>query len=258
MKTTRIEMDKEFDVENPVFVEGLAGIGHIGRNVVSYVAEHTDSEKIGAIYSHHFPPFTMVRDDKTVDTIKNNIYQLKRNDGQDLVLLEGNAQANTPQGHHEVAEKIMEMIEEMDASEIITVGGYGTGDVVEDPEVFGVTTSTDSQDEYRDMGVTFDHDVGQIVGVSGLLLGMGDDRGYSGICVLGETPGFLLSDPKSTEEVLKVVEQIIDVDLDYSELDEKVEESQDVLKKVQNLKKNSSPPEQESQQGGNADLGYIG
>jgi len=258
MKTTRIEIEKEFDVENPVFVEGLAGIGHIGRNVVSYIAEHTDSEKIGAIYSHHFPPFTMVRDDKTVDTIRNNIYQLKRDDGADLVLLEGNAQANTPQGHHEVAEKIMEMIEDIDASEIITVGGYGTGDVVENPEVFGVTTSTESQDSYRDMGVTFDHDVGQIVGVSGLLLGMGDDRGYSGVCVLGETPGFLLSDPKSTEEVLKVVEQVIDVDLDYSELDEKVEESQDVLKKVQNLKKNSSPPEQDSQQSGGADLGYIG
>lgn len=259
MKTTRFEKDKEFEVENPVFLEGLAGIGHIGRNVVSYIAEHTEAERVGSIYSHHFPPFTMVQDDKTVETIRNEIYQLKREGKDDLVLLEGNATANTPQGHHEVAEKLMEIVEEIDASQIITVGGYGTGDVVEDPQVFGVTTTTDTQDEYREMGMTFDHDVGQIVGVSGLLLGMGEERGYDGVCVLGETPGFLLSDPKSTEEVLKVVEQLVDEDLDYSELDEKVEESQDVLKKVQNLKKNASPPEQESKgQSGNADLGYIG
>lgn len=259
METTRIEIDNEFNVENPIFLEGLAGIGHIGRNVVSYIAEHTDSEKVGAIYSHHFPPFTMVEDDKTVQTIRNEIYQLPRDGKEDLVLLEGNAQANTPEGHHEVAEKLMDLVDDLEASQIITVGGYGTGDVVEDPEVFGVTTSTETQDEYRELGVTFDHDVGQIVGVSGLLLGIGDDRGYDGVCVLGETPGFLLSDPKSTEEVLKVVEQLVDVDLDYSQLDEKVEESQDVLKKVQNLKKNSSPPEQDqSGQGSGNDLGYIG
>lgn len=259
MKTTRVEMEKEFEVENPIFLEGLAGIGHIGRNVVSYIAEDTDAEKIGAVYSHHFPPFTMVQDDKTVETIKNQIYQLKRDEGRDIVLLEGNAQANTPEGHHEVAEKIIDIIEDIEASQIITVGGYGTGDVVEDPEVFGVTTSTDVQDDYRDMGMTFDHDVGQIVGVSGLLLGIGNERGYEGVCVLGETPGFLLSDPKSTEEVLKVVEQLIDVDIDYSDLDEKVEESQDVLKKVQNLKQNSPSPDQDGQgQSGNTDLGYIG
>ncbi|MFB6242448.1 MAG: proteasome assembly chaperone family protein [Candidatus Nanosalina sp.] len=260
METTRIELEKDFEVENPIFLEGLAGIGHIGRNVVSYIAEHTEADQVGAIYSHHFPPFAMVKDDKTVDTIKNQIYQLSREDEQDIVLLEGNAQANTPQGHQEVAEKIMGLIDDLEVSQIITVGGYGTGDVVEDPEVFGVTTSTDTHDEYRDLGITFDHDVGQIVGVSGLLLGMGDDRGYSGVCVLGETPGFLLSDPKSTEEVLKIVEKLVNVDLDYSELDEKVEESQDVLKKVQNLKQSSSGPDQDQQgQGGKGnDLGYIG
>ena len=259
METTRIEIHNEFRVENPIFLEGLAGIGHIGRNVVSYIAEHTEAEKVGAIYSHHFPPFTMVEDDKTVQTIRNEIYQLPRDDKQDLVLLEGNAQANTPEGHHEVAEKLMDLVDDLKASQIITVGGYGTGDVVEDPEVFGVTTSTETQDDYRELGITFEHDVGQIVGVSGLLLGMGNDRGYEGACVLGETPGFLLSDPKSTEEVLKVVEHLVDVDLDYSQLDEKVEESQDVLKKVQNLKKNSSPPEQDQQGTGSGnDLGYIG
>jgi len=259
METTRIEIDNEFNVENPIFLEGLAGIGHIGRNVVSYIAEHTESEKVGAIYSHHFPPFTMVEDDKTVKTIRNEIYQLPREEKQDIILLEGNAQANTPHGHHEVAETLMGLVDDLEASQIITVGGYGTGDVVEDPEVFGVTTSKDKQEDYKELGITFDHEVGQIVGVSGLLLGMGEERGYEGVCVLGETPGFLLSDPKSTEEVLKVVEQLVDVELDYSKLDEKVEESQDVLKKVQNLKKNSSAPEQESQgQSGSNDLGYIG
>lgn len=252
--TARVDMEKEFDVENPVFIEGLAGIGHIGKTSVSYLVDHLDANKIGELYSHHFPPYALVKDNKTVDLLKNNIYQLKREDERDLVFIEGNAQASTPEGHYEVAEKIMELVEEVNASEIITIGGYGTGDVVEEPSVFGATTTEKVKQEYQDHGIEFDHDVGQIVGASGLLLGLGQEKQYPGICLLGETPGFLLSDPKATEAVLNSIEKILDLDLDYSDLDEKVEESQEVLKKLQNLQGKQGQDQDQSQQ----DLGYIG
>jgi len=47
------------------------------------------------------------------------------------------------------------------------------------------------------------------------------------------------------------------IELDYSELDKKVEESQEVLKKLQKLQSQQSP-DQDKQQGGGNDLGYIG
>ena len=255
MERTKIELEREPEVENPVFVEGLAGIGHIGRNTVSYIADQTDAEQIGEITSHHFPPHTIVNDDKTVETIKNKIYALNREEEKDIILLEGNAQAGTPEGHHEVAEKVMNFIDGEDASEIITVGGYGTGDVVEDPSVFGAVSNEEMKENYSDIDLEFDHEVGQIVGISGLLIGMAENNGMKGLCLLGETPGFLMSDPKSTEAVLQVLEDVLNLDLDYSELDEKVEESQEVLKKLQNLKKSQKPEEEQSQ---SSDLGYIG
>ncbi len=254
MEATRIELDKEPDVENPVFIEGLAGIGHIGKTCVSYLADHLDAEKIGELYSHHFPPYTIIHDDKTVNLLKNDIYQLKRDDGRDLLIIEGNAQASTPEGHFQVAERILDFVDENNVSEIITIGGYGTGDVVEDPQVFGAVSSTEVREKYSDNGINFDHEVGQIVGASGLLLGLGEERGYDGICLLGETPGFLLSDPKATEAVLEVVEDILDLDLDYTELDNKVEEAQEVLKKLQNLQQQQGQDQDQGQQ----DLGYIG
>lgn len=254
MEKTRIKLEREPEVENPVFVEGLAGIGHIGRNTVSYIADQTDAEQIGEITSYHFPPHTIVNDDKTVESIKNKIYALNREDGRDVILLEGNAQAGTPEGHHEVAEKVINFIEDQETSEIITVGGYGTGDVVEDPSVFGAVSTEDMKEKY-DADIEFEHDVGQVVGISGLLIGLAQERDMDGLCLLGETPGFLLSDPKSTEAVLEVLEDVLDLDLDYSDLDEKVEESQEVLKKLQNLKKSQKPEEEQSQ---GSDLGYIG
>ncbi|MFB6216646.1 MAG: PAC2 family protein [Candidatus Aenigmatarchaeota archaeon] len=78
--TTRLELDRDFEVENPVFVEGLAGIGHIGKTTVSYLVDHLDAERIGELYSHHFPPYTIVKDNKTVELLRNNIYEVKRDD----------------------------------------------------------------------------------------------------------------------------------------------------------------------------------
>ncbi|MFB6145240.1 MAG: proteasome assembly chaperone family protein [Candidatus Nanohaloarchaea archaeon] len=252
--TTKLELDRDFEVENPIFIEGLAGIGHIGKTTVSYLVDHLDAERVGELYSHHFPPYTIVKDNTTVELLRNDIYELKREDGRDMVFIEGHAQASSPEGHYEVAEKIMDLIDQVNASEIVTIGGYGTGDVVEDPAVFGAVSTEKVKDEYSDIGIEFDHDVGQIVGASGLILALGHDRGYKGVCILGETPGFLMSDPKATEAVLNTLESILDLELDYSALDQKVEESQEVIKKLQNLQNQQG----QGQDSGSGDLGYIG
>ena len=252
--STSLQLDREPETEEPIIVEGLAGIGHIGRNVVSYIAEHLEAEKIGEINSNHFPPYTIVKDDKTVEMIKNNIFEVKRDDKPDLILVEGKAQSSTPQGHHEIAQKIQKFAEQAEASKIFTIGGYGTGDVVENPDVFGAVNNEKLKEQYSEYDIEFDHDVGQIVGVSGLLIALAGKKGIDGVCLLGETPGFLLSDPKSTENVLERLENILELDLDYSNLDDKVEESQDVLKKLQNLKKQDNADKDQGQ----SDLGYIG
>lgn len=251
--TTEIELERELDLENPLFIEGLAGIGHIGRNCVSYLSDDLEAEKVGTLNSHHFPPYTLVNDDKVLEALQNDIYVTEIN-GRDVVLMEGNAQASNPEGHYEIADKVLDFTDEIGASEIVTIGGYGKGEVVEQPEVFGAVTSEELKEEYTGLGIEFDHDVGQIVGISGLLLGLGKERGKEGVALLGETPGFLMSDPKSTEAVLQVLEKMLDLDLDYSSLDDKVEESQEVLKKLRNLK--GSQDQEESQQ--SSDLGYIG
>ena len=255
MERTTINIEQEPEVENPVFIEGLAGIGHIGRNTVSYIADQTEAEQFGEIKSHHFPPHTVINDDATVEVIKNKLYQLKRDEERDLILLEGNAQASTPEGHHEVAEKVTELAQKHNSKEIITVGGYGKGEVVENPEVFGAVTNKQVEEKYSEHNIQFDHDVGQIVGISGLLIGHAQENNTDGLCLLGETPGFLLSDPKSTEKVLQSMEKLLNLDIDYDNLDQKIEDSQEVLKKLQNLKKKQKPEEDQSQGG---DLGYIG
>lgn len=243
-------LEEDVELENPLLIEGLAGIGHVGRNCVSYIADQLDAEQIGTINSTYFPPYTLVNDDKSLEPLRNKVYKVEI-DGRDAVMVEGNAQAGTAHGHHEVAYEILDKAEELGVTEIITIGGYGTGEVVEDPDVYASVSDAELKDRYDS---NYSHDVDQIVGISGLLLGLGKDRGFEGLALLGETPGFLLSDPKATEAVLKELEGLLGFELDYSNLEEKAEESEQVLKKLQSLKQDK---EDQQQQGG-ADLGYIG
>jgi len=256
--TTKIILDEEPELEDPLFIEGLTGIGHIGRTAVHYLIDQLDATEFGEILSHHFPHWTIVDDEKQLDILKNELYYIKQDDGRDLVLLMGDAQSLDPQGHYNIAYAIIDLLEELGVEELVTVGGYGTGETIEgDPGVYGVVTAKGLKEDYDEYDISFDHDVGQIIGASGLLLGIGERYDMEGICLLGETPGFLLSDPKATEAVLKVLEDMLDLDIDYSNLDEKVKEAEEVIKKIRELQKQVQD-QQGSQDKGGDDLGYIG
>ncbi|MDY6776960.1 MAG: proteasome assembly chaperone family protein [Candidatus Nanohaloarchaea archaeon] len=246
------------ELDSPVVIEGLTGIGNIGRTAVHYLIDQLDTEKIGEIISHHFPHWAIVKDNKELDILKNELYLLEREDEEDIVFLIGDAQSVDPMGHYEVVHDIIDVLEEWGTEKLVTIGGYGTGEMVEEePDVFGVVTDEDLKDEYREYGVSFDHSVGQIVGATGLLLGIGKRYGMEGVALLGETPGFLLSDPKATEEVLNVLEEMQGFDLDYENLDDKVEEVEEVMKKIQQLQKQAQQGGGQGEEGGE-ELGYIG
>lgn len=258
--TTKIILDEEPELEDPLFIEGLTGIGHIGRTAVHYLIDQFDATQFGEILSHHFPHWTIVDEDQQLDILKNELYYIKRDDGRDLVLLMGDAQSIDPEGHYTIAYAIVDLLEQLGVEEMITLGGYGTGETIEGtPEVYGVVTEKGLKETYDEYDVSFDHDVGQIIGASGLLLGIGERYDMEGICLLGETPGFLLSDPKATEEVLKVIEDMLDLEIDYTNLEEKIEEAEKVIKKIRDLQQQVK--EQQSSSGGDKggdELGYIG
>jgi uncharacterized protein (TIGR00162 family) len=257
--STTLIIDEKPELDDPIFIEGLTGIGHIGRTAVDYLIDHLGAEQFGEILSHHFPHWAIVDEDKQLDLLKNELYYLEQDDGRDIIFLMGDAQSLDPQGHYEVVHVVIDLLEDLGVEELVTIGGYGTGETIDGtPTVYGVVTEKGLKDNYEELDISFDHSVGQIIGASGLLLGIGERYGMEGICLLGETPGFLLSDPKATEEVLKVLEGLLDIELDYSNLDEKIEEAEQVIKKIRELQKQVQESQQSGGEESGEELGYIG
>jgi proteasome assembly chaperone (PAC2) family protein len=87
--------------------------------------------------------------------------------------------------------------------------------------------------------------------VSGLLLGIGGRRGLDATCLMGETSGYLV-DPKSARAVLEVLEAVLDFELDYESLEDRAEEMEEVVGKIQEMQN------QGAQMPTDDDLRYIG
>jgi len=241
-------------LEKPVFVEGLPGVGNVGKLAAEHLIDEIDAVKFADIYSKHFPPQIFVNEDGTIKLVNNELFYKKAEKGgqSDLILLVGDYQGLTPEGQYELADVMLGIAKEFGTSRIYTLGGYAVGKLTEKPKVYGAATSVELVEEMKKIGATFSKTdpSGGIVGASGLLLGLGKMRGIDAICLMGETSGYFV-DPKSAEAVLKVLTKALNIEIDFAELEAKAKQIDQITSKIRELEENIPRPKKD-------DLGYIG
>lgn len=238
---------------NPLFIEGLPGIGNVGKLAVEHLIDTIKAKKFAEVYSKDFPPQVFINSDGTTELVKNEFYYWKaeKENQHDLVLLTGDYQGLSSRGQYELVEKILDVCEELGVKEMYTLGGYGLGHDIKKPKVLCATTHKKLVKEMKDHGAVFKKNEpgGGIVGASGLLLGLGKLRKLKGTCFMGETPGYLV-DPKSAKAVLKILMSITNIEVDLSALEEKAKEIEQIAKQLKEIEGSSGEK--------NEDLKYIG
>lgn len=255
-ETTVIRLKDDIQLNDPILLVGLPGVGHVGKLVVDHLIEKLEAEKVFEIYSPHFPPQVMVNEESTVKLVNNEIYICKA-DERDLVLLGGDHQSTTTDGHYELAGIYLKLADELGVSKLYTLGGYPTGKLEHTDEVMGAANDAELVEELKEYGVTFkpNEPGGGIVGASGLLLGLSKFTDMKAACLMGLTSGYLV-DPKSAQSLLAILSKLLNIEVDVSELEER---AKDMEKVVANL------VEAKQQQAGvlrdttvEEDLRYIG
>ena len=246
-----IERIADPTLEEPVLVEGLPGVGHVGKLAAEHVLEELDSELVARVYSSHFPPQVTIEDGRA-SLVDAEFYAVSTDDGQDMLVLSGDHQAQDTQGHYGLTETFLDLAEEFGVEEVYALGGVPTGELIEEYGVLGATTTDDFHERLTDVGVEFreNEPAGGIVGVSGLLLGLGKRRDLPAACLMGETSGYLV-DPKSARAVLEVLSDLVGFDVDYSSLEERADEMEEVVRTIQEMETEAAAPSEE-------DLRYIG
>jgi uncharacterized protein (TIGR00162 family) len=250
MDEFEIEAVAEPELTDPVLVEGLPGVGHVGKLAAEHLVEERDGQLVRRVYSTHLPPQVSV--DEGLTQLACAEVHAVETDGQDLLVLTGDHQAQDTVGHYGLAGAFLDLAEDLDAQRVFALGGIPTGELIEEYDVIGATTTEAQREELEGAGVDFrgDEPAGGIVGVSGLLLGLGDRRGVDAACLMGETSGYLV-DPKSAQAVLEVLQDILGFTVDFGSLEDRADEMEEVVRKIQEMEQGTPAPSDE-------DLRYIG
>jgi uncharacterized protein (TIGR00162 family) len=240
---------KDKKLESPVLIEGLPGIGQVGKLVAEYMIHMLGATKIAEIHSLYFPPHVIIEENGVARLVRNELY-LHHTEGRDIVFLVGDYQSTSNEGHYILADQYLDIAAELGVQRIYTLGGFGVGHFVEEPRVLGAVSHAGLRPGIEAAGVIFQRDEpggGGIVGTAGLLLGLGALRNIDAVCLMGETSGYIV-DPRSAASVLSLLSRLLDIPVDPTQLNDRAAEMERMIEGLIEGEKLQS----------NDELSYIG
>lgn len=257
MKETVINLLDEVELTDPIFIEALPGIGHVGKLVAEHLIHELGAIKFAELYSPSFPPQVFVGEKGIIEPMKNEFFYLKSagEDQKDYIILIGNTQGLSPEGQYNICGAIIDFVEKYGVKSIYTLGGLGTGQHVEKTQVLGAATNEELATMLEEYDVKLRSADGGIIGASGLLLGLGMSRGMGGVCLMGETPGYFI-DADASKAVLITLTKILKLEVDVAKLEERAEETRKMISKAQQMEQEMA--ERMHIAPGEEDLRYIG
>jgi uncharacterized protein (TIGR00162 family) len=254
MEDITIISKKNPKLRNVILIEGLSGIGNVGKLAVEHLIGKLNAVKFADIYSKYFPPQVLLNNECVVKLVNNELYYVKQKNDikNDLLFLMGDYQGLTLEGQYNLSNRVLDMALNYGVKMIITLGGYGLGRLIDKPRVFGAVGNPKMIPKMKEYGIIFQSGElkSGIIGASGLLLGLGRINKIDGVCLLGETSGYY-TDPKSAQEVLKILIKILGIGIDFAELEEKAKQIDKITSRLREIEKPKT-------KNGVTDLPYIG
>lgn len=171
---------KKVKLNSPILVEGLPGIGNVGKIAVDFIIDELNAEKLCNVFSNQMPNSVFVNDDNLVELPLIEIYYKKMKGKNDLMFLSGDVQPIEEESSYDFSDKILELVEEQGGKEVLTLGGVGLPSAPKKPKVYCTGNSKKMIKKYTS-GMSNVHAnlygiIGPIVGVSGLLVGLAEKK----------------------------------------------------------------------------------
>lgn len=250
-----IRQEAKPKLRSPIFIEGLPGVGNVGKLASEHLIDELGGVRFAQIYSKYFPPQVFVLDDGTVRLVSNDLFYVKTGPKHknDLILMTGDYQGLSPEGQYELTDRILKFIKGLGVKRMYTLGGYSLGKNVDEPRVLGAATSVKLVKEMKKHKIVFPKgEPGNgIVGASGLFLGLGMIEEMEGVCLMGETSGYFV-DPRGAEAVLRSLSSILKIKIGFDKLHDKAAQIDQITSRLKDMDYQYTPEPK------NEDINYIG
>jgi uncharacterized protein (TIGR00162 family) len=234
VKDTYIKELKLIEAKDPVLIEGLPGLGLVGKIAIRYLIKQLKAQKFAYLYSPHFPYFVLVNKKGNVRLLRGAFYYVKNPEGpNDIILFTGDSQSQTIEGQYEIADKMLSFSKKHNVQAIVTIGGYRM-ETEGKPKVIVAGTTQEILNKAIAAGAIVSPSGSPIVGTAGLILGLARFKKIDALCLLGETRGYL-PDPLSARSVLDVIRTMFNFNINLEGLDEEVGKAEKMVVRLQKI-----------------------
>ena len=219
-------------LKNPILIEGLPGIGNVGKVTADFIIDQCKGKKIFEFRGTSIPHSVFVNEKHLVELPRIELFAIPHKP-RDVLVLAGDVQPLSEESCYEFCELVLKICRDLDCSEVIALGGIGLKQIPKNPKLY--CTGTDKkvvQDFVKKTGVSnkLYGVVGPIVGVSGVIVGLASRYQSNAVAFLAETYGHpMYLGVKGARELLKVLDKMLklkltlkDLDTDIAELEEEM------------------------------------
>jgi len=232
-KTTIIEIEK-ISPKKAILIEGLPGLGLVGKITLEYLVKQLNAKKVAELYSPHFAYYVLVDDKGSLRLLRLEFYYWSNSKGaNDLILLTGDCQAQTVEGQYEVADTIFDYAKKNNVGLIITLGGYQK-EVKGDPKVFASATGREVLEKAMKLGAKSNPSGSPIIGAAGILVGLAKFKGIDALCLLAETYGHR-PDPKAAKSLLNLLTDMLNLSIDLSDLEREISRYEQMEERIRRI-----------------------
>ena len=254
-------------LNNPVLIEGLPGIGNVGKIAVDFLVEELKAKRLYSFFSYRFPHSVFVNEKNLVEMPKLELYYKQFGKGskkKDLLFLVGDIQPIDEESCYAFCDEVLKIAQHFKCNHLVTTGGIGLQHVPDTPKVYCAGNNQILLQEYTKKGMSVEKEifgvVGPIIGVSGILLALGKKKGIKGVALLAETFGNpLYLGIKGAKEIVQVLEKKFNLGVNLKKISKDILEVENqLLQKASDWMSDEFTHQQAGAHAKKKDIHYIG
>ncbi|RLG45693.1 MAG: hypothetical protein DRN90_07595 [Thermoproteota archaeon] len=219
------------DVKDPVpiAIAGYPGMGNIGIQVVSYLADKLDAKLTAKIYSEYLMLSSNVAGIiiNKDGTFKLPAIEIRLADkGQNRLFLVSSPVQPVPWGQLEVSSLLFDYLKEKGVKVIFIIAGFVDRTLYNTVITFGDEEWTKKLEE---LGSIRNETIRSVIGLAGANLTLARLRGFRYVFVSGVAADYL-PDPKPAQNILDKLNSIMSLGIDMEEMGRRVQEFESRLR----------------------------
>lgn len=221
----KVRVHSRVHLNNPKFIEGLPGIGNVGKITVDYIVNNFKATLLRTYTCAYLPATAFVNSKNIVEVPKIFLFHASIK-GEDFLFLAGDVQPTTSESVYAFCSMVLNDLKKLNASEIVTLGGIGYSSVPETPSVLCASASKDLAEKFVKEGVNQNvfGTVGPILGITGLLVGLSKEYNLKATALLVETfnhPTHLgIVEAKS---LIRILDKVYGLGISFKHIDDQIE-----------------------------------